>query len=80
MLRTFDREELFPDANVAILATVDSKNRSHGKPIWHIYQNGIFVMSASRTSQKVRNTGRTGNVSIIIVRREARYHAAMIRG
>lgn len=43
----FDREKLFSDANVAILATVDSKNRPHGMPIWYIYQDGTFVMSAS---------------------------------
>ena len=80
MLTPFDREKLFSDANVAILATVDSKNWSHGMPIWHIYQDGIFVMSARRTSQEARNTGRPGQVSIIIDRREAPYHAAMIRG
>jgi PPOX class probable F420-dependent enzyme len=80
MLRPFDREKLFSDATVATLATVDSKNRSHGMPIWYIYQDGIFLMSASRTTQMVRNTGRTGNASIIINRRETPYHAAMIRG
>ena len=80
MPRPFDRETLFSDANIAILATVDSKNRPHGMPIWYIYQDGIFLMSASRTTQMVRNTGRTGNASIIINRRETPYHAAMIRG
>ena len=76
----FDREKLFSDANVAILATVDSKNRPHGMPIWYIYQDGTFVMSASGTSQKVRNIQRSGNATLIIDRRETPYHAAMIRG
>ena len=80
MPRPFDRERLFSDANVAILATVDSKNRPHGMPIWYIYQDGIFVMSASGTSQKVRNIHRTGNATLVIDRREAPYHAVMIRG
>ena len=80
MPRPFDKEKLFSDANIAILATVDSKNRPHGMPIWYIYQDGIFIMSASRTSQKVRNIERTGNATLIIDRRETPYHAAMIRG
>ena len=80
MLRPFDKEKLFSDANLAILATVDSKNRPHGMPIWYIYQDGIFMMSASGTSQKVRNIERTGNATLIIDRRSTPYHAAMIRG
>ena len=79
-MRLFDREKLLSDANVAILATVDNKNRPHGMPIWYVYQDGIFVMSASGTSQKVKNIERTGNATLIIDRRETPYHAAMIRG
>ena len=80
MLKPFDIDKLFSDANIAILATVDSKNRPHGMPVWYIYQDGLFVMSASRTSQKVRNIERTGNATLIIDRRQTPYHAAMIRG
>jgi PPOX class probable F420-dependent enzyme len=80
MSELFDREKLFSDVNVAILATVDSKGRAHGMPIWYIYQDGVFVMSASGTSQKVKNIERTGNATLIIDRRETPYHAAMIRG
>lgn len=80
MPESFDRESLFSAANVAILATVDKKGRPHGMPIWYIYQNGVFVMIASKTSQKVRNIQRTGNATLVIDRREAPYHAAMIRG
>ena len=76
----FDTEKLFSEANIAILATVDSKNRPHGMPVWYIYQDGIFVMSASRTSQKVKNIERTGNATLVIDRRKTPYHAAMIRG
>ena len=80
MTTPFDREKLFSDANVAILATVDNKNRPHGMPIWYIYQDGLFVMSASGTSQKVKNIERSGNATLIIDRRETPNHAAMIRG
>ena len=69
MLKPFDIDKLFSDANIAILATVDSKNRPHGMPVLYIYQDGLFVMSASRTSQKVRNIERTGNATLIIDRR-----------
>ena len=80
MTTLFDLEKLFSDSNVAILATVDNKNRAHGMPIWYIYQDGVFVMSAGGASQKVRNIERNGNATLIIDRRETPYHAAMIRG
>ena len=80
MAELFDREKLFSDANVAILATVDSKNRAHGMPIWYIYQDGVFMMGAGGASQKVRNIERNGNATLIIDRRDLPYYAAMIRG
>ena len=80
MAELFDREKLFSDPNVAILATVDSRNRAHGMPIWYLYQNGVFVMSAGRGAQKIRNIERNGNATLIIDHREPPYHAAMIRG
>ena len=80
MSTTFHQEELFSDANIAILATVDNKTRPHAMPIWYIYQDGNFVMSAGRMSQKVRNIERMGNATLVLDRREPPYHAVMIRG
>ncbi|HJO60304.1 MAG TPA: pyridoxamine 5'-phosphate oxidase family protein [SAR202 cluster bacterium] len=79
-LDPFDKEQLFSDPNVAILATVDNKNRAHGMPIWYMYQYGKFVMTAGKRSQKTRNIERMGKATLVIDRREPPYHAVMIRG
>ena len=80
MTEQFDREKLFSGPNVAILATVDSKNRPHAMPIWYIYEDEKFVMTAGKNSQKVKNIQRTCNATIVLDRRERPYHAVMIRG
>ena len=80
MTEQFDREKLFSGPNVAILATVDSKNRPHAMPIWYIYEDEKFVMTAGKNSQKVKNIQRTGKATIVLDRREPPYHAVMIRG
>ena len=80
MTEQFDREKLFSGPNVAILATVDSKNRPHAMPIWYIYEDEKFVMTAGKNSQKVKNIQRTCNATIVLDRREPTYQAVMIRG
>ena len=80
MTEQFDREKLFSGPNVAILATVDSKNRPHAMPIWYIYEDEKFVMTAGKNSQKVKNIQRSCNATIVLYRREPPYHAVMIRG
>ena len=79
-LDPFDKEQLFSDPNVAILATVDNKNRPHGMPIWYIYEDEKFVMTAGKNAQKVRNIQRTCNATLVLDRRTPPYHAVMIRG
>ena len=80
MTEQFDREKLFSGPNVAILATVDSKKRPHAMPIWYIYEDEKFVMTAGKNSQKVKNIQRSCNATIVLDRREPPYHAVMIRG
>ncbi len=80
MTEQFDKEKLFSGTNIAILATVDNKNRPHGMPIWYIYEDGKFVMTAGKNSQKVKNIQRTCNAPLVLDRREPPYHAVMIRG
>ena len=80
MTEQFDKEKLFLGTNIAILATVDNKNRPHGMPIWYIYEDGKFVMTAGKNAQKVRNIQRTWNATLVLDRREPPYHAVMIRG
>jgi len=80
MSELFDKEELFSKACVAILATVDNKNRPHAMPIWYMYEDGKFVMTAGKNSQKTRNVERMGMATLVIDRREPPYYAVMIRG
>ena len=80
MAKQFDRGKLFSGPNIAILATVDNKNRPHGMPIWYIYEDGKFVMTAGKNSQKVKNIQRTCNATLVLDRREPPYYAVMIRG
>ena len=80
MTEQFDKEKLFLGTNIAVLATVDNKNRPHGMPIWYIYEDGKFVMTAGKNAQKVRNIQRTCNATLVLDRREPPYHAVMIRG
>ena len=80
MAETFDRERLFLEVNVGVLATVGPRNQAHAMPIWYLYENGEFVMIAGRASQKVRNIERQSAATLVIDRRELPYHATMVRG
>ena len=80
MTNPFDKEELLSQANVAVLATVDFNNQPHAMPIWYMYEDRTFVMTAGENSQKAKNIERTGNATLVIDRRDPPYHALMIRG
>ena len=49
-------------------------------PIWYMYEDGKFVMTAGENSQKTKNIERMGNATLVIDHREPPYHAVMIRG
>ena len=80
MTDDFDLEQLYAEPNVGVLATVGPGERAHAMPIWYLYEDGVFVMIAGGSSQKVRNIQRHGDASLVIDRRELPYHAAMVRG
>ena len=80
MQRPDDKEEFLKQQNVAILATIGPGQRLHAMPIWYIYEEGHIVMSAGRTSQKVRNIERHGEATLTIDRRDPPYYALMIQG
>jgi PPOX class probable F420-dependent enzyme len=66
--------------NVAVLATVDDKGRPHAAPVWYLYQDGVFVISTGRGSQKHRNIERNPEVTLVIDRRALPYYAVMAQG
>ena len=80
MTTKFDLEALYSEPNLGVLATVNPDGQAHGMPIWYLYENGVFIISAGRTAQKVRNIERQGKATLIIDRRDLPYHAAMIQG
>ena len=76
----FDITALYSDPNLGVLTTVGRDGQVHGMPIWYLYEEGLFIMSAGRNSQKVRNIERQGVATLIIDRRTLPYHAAMVQG
>ena len=75
-----EQEEFLKEANVAVLATVDSKGRAHAAPIWYLYEDGVFLMSTGQDSQKHRNVEAHSDVTLVIDRRTLPYYALMVQG
>ncbi len=75
-----DRESFLNEANVAILATVAHGGRAHAVPIWYIYEDGVFIMSTGRGSQKHRNIEAHPDVMLVLDRRTLPYYAVMVQG
>ena len=73
-------EEFLKEANVAVLATVDARGRPHAAPIWYLYEDGVFLMSTGRGSQKHRNIERNPEVTLCVDRRTLPYYAVMAHG
>jgi PPOX class probable F420-dependent enzyme len=75
-----DRDSFLNEANVAILATVARGGRAHAVPIWYIYEDGVFIMSTGRGSQKHRNVEAHPDVMLVVDRRTLPYYAVMAQG
>ena len=73
-------EAMLEEANIAVLATVDTRGRAHAAPIWYLYEDGEFLISTGRGSQKHLNVEAHPDVTLVIDRREVPYLAAMVRG
>ena len=75
-----EQEEFLKQANVAVLATVDSKGRAHAAPIWYVHEDGVFLMSTGQGSQKHRNMEAHPDVTLVVDRRTLPYYALMVQG
>ena len=75
-----EMEDFLAQANVAVLASVDTKGRAHAAPVWYLYDDGVFVISTGRGSQKHKNVEANPEVTLVIDRREGLYYAVMARG
>ena len=75
-----DREDFLKQPNVAVLATVDGRGRPHAAPVWYLYDDGEFIISTNRGSQKHKNLMANPEVTLVVDRRELPYLALMVRG
>ncbi len=75
-----EQEEFLAEANVAVLATVGPGGRAHAAPIWYLYEDGVFILSTGRGSQKHRNIERHPEVTLVVDRRTLPYYAAIAQG
>ena len=75
-----ERDAFLAESNVAVLATVDRRGRAHAAPIWYLYDDGVFVMSTGRGSQKHRNIEANPEVTLVVDQRTLPYYAVMARG
>ncbi len=75
-----EREEFLKEANVAVLATVGGGGRAHAAPIWYLYEDGVFIMSTGRGSQKHRNVETQPEITLVVDRRSLPYYAVMAQG
>ena len=74
-----ERDQFLKEPNVAVLATVGPAG-AHAVPIWYLYEDGAFLMSTGRGSQKHRDLKRNPNVTLVVDRRTLPYYAVMARG
>jgi PPOX class probable F420-dependent enzyme len=75
-----ERDAFLAESHVAVLATVDRRGRPHAAPIWYLYEDGAFIMSTGRGSQKHRNVEANAEVTLVVDRRTLPYYAVMARG
>ncbi|HEU4759193.1 MAG TPA: TIGR03618 family F420-dependent PPOX class oxidoreductase [Dehalococcoidia bacterium] len=75
-----EREQFLREANVAVLATVDRRSRAHAAPIWYLYEDGVFILSTGRGSQKHRNIEANPEVTLVVDRRSLPYYVVMAHG
>ena len=75
-----EMDDFLSEANVAVLATVDTKGRAHAAPVWYLYDDGVFVISTGRGSQKHKNLEANPEVTLVVDSRTLPYYAVMARG
>ena len=77
-----ERQERFvTKARIATLATIRADGSPHITPVWFRYEDGDFVVSVDRTSQKRKNVERDARVELCIDDRERPpFHTVIVHG
>jgi len=77
---TSERDAFVSEPHVAVLATVNGRGRPHAAPVWYLYNDGTFVVSIGRGSQKHRNVESNPEITLVVDRRTLPYYAVMAQG
>lgn len=75
-----EQQSFLAEPNVAVLATVDRRNRAHAAPVWYLYDDGGIIISTGRGSQKHRNIAANPEISVVVDSRTLPYYALMVQG
>jgi PPOX class probable F420-dependent enzyme len=77
-----DRQKKFvAKPRIATIATIRADGSPHITPVWFRYEDGDFVVSVDRGSQKHRNVERDPRVELCIDDRERPpFHTVIVRG
>jgi PPOX class probable F420-dependent enzyme len=74
------QDDFLAEPNVAVLATADARGRPHAVPIWYLYEDGAFILSTGRGSQKHRNVEANPHIALVIDKRTLPYYSVTARG
>lgn len=77
-----ERQQRFVEkARIAVLASVRADGSPHTSPVWYRYEDGAFLVSIDRASQKHHNVERDPRVELCIDDRDrAPFHTVIVRG
>jgi PPOX class probable F420-dependent enzyme len=75
-----EQQSFLAEPNVAVLASVDRRGRAHAAPVWYLYEDGDFIISTGRDSQKHRNLAANPEITVVVDRRTLPYLALIIQG
>ena len=59
-------EEFIKSAKVARICSHNKDGTIHAVPVWYYYENGRLFIGSPKTSRKIGNIRRNGNVTILI--------------
>ncbi|MHA2394368.1 MAG: pyridoxamine 5'-phosphate oxidase family protein [Promethearchaeota archaeon] len=62
-----DLNQLFDEARIAIVCTLNKNSTIHAVPLWFVHENGLFYFIMHKNSRKVMNLKRNNKVSLSIM-------------
>lgn len=75
-----DIEDFVDDRRIATLAYVRGDGRPNQTPIWYTYRSGVFHMSTTTGSPKLRALEQRPDVTLVIQDEQPPYRAVIVEG